>query len=493
MPSNNDPASIPLHCNICQKKPKFSDISHLLTHIASKGHLSTYYKIKVRSSTEDAARQLIEEYDSWYATWRIESLMSERMNTKEIRRKQKARQPALPTANSLQPDGNSTCPPKSDFAFHHGMDPLLDESAIKQENTSYTSSLDYAIEPFRNPMQPFAIPSWMTLPYSYEVIQEKTRPFDEDDKRDFPTTWLYSPTPSRANQVHQSPDSMLYGAVDGADADEDNRSTEYNRLKGVLWPGMDMFDSATPDMKRRRNQKKSLDVVDRLEAQSKEIEATEVVYSAEGIAQKARPITGFPHSDSSPMKATRSLSPKKPRKTSRRKPPTSKDPDGEGGRASRRGRGTRRGTGRGSKKGRDQNGEPTAPAPRAAAGTKRGIRRGTKLEESPDHELSAVLPETHGMEYLTSAFEYRSPAQTTSDRPGHFRPALDWTGYSHVSFNGTPGYSNGLPNDTNMVPAWDFLGHDVGITLLNPLFLGSNAAEHDEDDEKTISASVSDS
>lgn len=90
------PSSIPLHCNICAKKPTFSDVSHLLTHIASKGHLSTYYKLKVRAGSEDASRRLIESYDGWYAMWRIEDLMSERMNVKDQKRRPRtARLPAL--------------------------------------------------------------------------------------------------------------------------------------------------------------------------------------------------------------------------------------------------------------------------------------------------------------------------------------------------------------------------------------------------------------
>ncbi|KAJ5020341.1 hypothetical protein J3E73DRAFT_386809 [Bipolaris maydis] len=56
-------ANIPLHCNICPKKPNFRDVSHLLTHIASKGHLSNYYKVKVRSTNEESSRQRIEAYD----------------------------------------------------------------------------------------------------------------------------------------------------------------------------------------------------------------------------------------------------------------------------------------------------------------------------------------------------------------------------------------------------------------------------------------------
>jgi hypothetical protein len=78
--------NIPLHCNICPKRPNFSDVSHLLTHIASKGHLSNYYKVKVRSSHEEASRRIIDAYDRWYAEWGVEELMSERMNQKDKRR-----------------------------------------------------------------------------------------------------------------------------------------------------------------------------------------------------------------------------------------------------------------------------------------------------------------------------------------------------------------------------------------------------------------------
>lgn len=80
-----------MHCNVCPKHPDFSDVSHLLTHIASKGHLSTYYKIKVRASHDDASRQLIVDYDAWYAAWNVENLMSIRMNIKDEKKKPRPR------------------------------------------------------------------------------------------------------------------------------------------------------------------------------------------------------------------------------------------------------------------------------------------------------------------------------------------------------------------------------------------------------------------
>lgn len=83
--------NIPLHCSICPKRPNFSDVSHLLTHIASKGHLSNYYKLKVRSGNDDAARRSVESYDRWYAEWGVEDLMSERMTQKDKRRSRAAK------------------------------------------------------------------------------------------------------------------------------------------------------------------------------------------------------------------------------------------------------------------------------------------------------------------------------------------------------------------------------------------------------------------
>lgn len=83
--------TIPLHCSVCPKKPNFSDVSHLLTHIASKGHLSHYYKLKIKSGSDDDSRATIENYDQWYADWHVEHLMSERMhqtNRKRPRRRE---------------------------------------------------------------------------------------------------------------------------------------------------------------------------------------------------------------------------------------------------------------------------------------------------------------------------------------------------------------------------------------------------------------------
>ena len=48
-------------------------------------------------------------------------------------------------------------------------------------------------------------------------------------------------------------------------------------LKGVIWPAMEIFGSATAKMKRKRNQKKDQSVFENLLANSEVIEPTEAV------------------------------------------------------------------------------------------------------------------------------------------------------------------------------------------------------------------------
>lgn len=67
--------------------------------------------------------------------------------------------------------------------------------------------------------------------------------------------------------------------------------SESTKLKGVYWPGMDIFDSATPEMRRKRNQKKDSSVVEQLELNSQEVEATELIFTPQGSFKRQRRIS----------------------------------------------------------------------------------------------------------------------------------------------------------------------------------------------------------
>lgn len=75
-----------------------------------------------------------------------------------------------------------------------------------------------------------------------------------------------------------------------ADNTEDEAEKEGSKLKGVYWPGMDLFDSATAEMKRMRNQKKDGTALQQMKRSSAGIEPTEWVFNADGEFRRARDI-----------------------------------------------------------------------------------------------------------------------------------------------------------------------------------------------------------
>jgi hypothetical protein len=68
---------------------------------------------------------------------------------------------------------------------------------------------------------------------------------------------------------------------------------------------MDLFDSATPEMRRKRNQKKDSSVVEQLEINSQEVEATELIFTPQGSFKRQRRISSSVYDDeeSSPLRA----------------------------------------------------------------------------------------------------------------------------------------------------------------------------------------------
>jgi hypothetical protein len=78
--------STSLKCIICPKNPTFSDVSHLLTHISSKGHLAHQFKLKLRSQQEPETQELLASYDDWYNQHDLGKLLSERMQLKDSKK-----------------------------------------------------------------------------------------------------------------------------------------------------------------------------------------------------------------------------------------------------------------------------------------------------------------------------------------------------------------------------------------------------------------------
>ncbi|TKA60704.1 hypothetical protein B0A49_09015 [Cryomyces minteri] len=469
--------NIPLHCNICPKKPDFSDVSHLLTHIASKGHLSHYYKVKVRAGSEDYSRQLIEAYDRWYAEWKMEDLMSQRMNLKERKRLgtrgsvnvQSSRQSSLaPVFSTSQRRGRPT---------NCAIDPRLASQQIKTEHRSPSPFVDPAsYGRGYTPQMRFWPPTKMETTSSKDKDSECSSEGSMGIERRHAKLFDF--------------DASTNTSLGDEDVFEDSLVSECTKLKGVFWPGMNIFDSATPEMRRKRNQKKSTSVVEQLELNSQDVEATELIFTPAGSFKKQRKISGLPEDDSSPVKMERP-SPKPRKRAARREPLSARDPNVPGLYDFNHGR-------------------PSFfdPPPilysnddeaemRLAYGNF-GQKRKRGFEVFQDQEVSFGQPAS--LSYLTSEFhhpqsQYVEPSLLSNMDLTSFTPS---NSFRYVDENGNvePAalyQTNHCSGGMSYQPTYlNNVGHDLTNFLTNPLFFGSYQAGEDDDDGQTISASPSD-
>ncbi len=98
VPAEKSPEkSIPLICSVCPKVPKFSDVSHLLTHFNSKGHLHSLQQVKLRALSDMSASTQLADFTNWYNQYNIDGLLAGRLaakEQKEANKKKRARSSA---------------------------------------------------------------------------------------------------------------------------------------------------------------------------------------------------------------------------------------------------------------------------------------------------------------------------------------------------------------------------------------------------------------
>lgn len=76
---------------------------------------------------------------------------------------------------------------------------------------------------------------------------------------------------------------------------------ESARLKGTVWPGMGIFDAATPDQKKQRNQRKDASVLRKMELSSQAITTLEIVANLDLEFERARDVYDPPSVEGSPV------------------------------------------------------------------------------------------------------------------------------------------------------------------------------------------------
>ncbi|KAF2456683.1 hypothetical protein BDY21DRAFT_40712 [Lineolata rhizophorae] len=295
MVSKMAPANMPLRCNLCYKASSFSDLSHLLTHCLSKGHLAQHQKFRLRAEEDPEAKARIEAYTKWKETYGVDKLMAERVKEKEKKRaKQRASAPGSRRSTPLPSTLPLAFPPALPSALP-GYHPQSGGDTIYPH-----IPLPFVkLEPPGTPPQAFpyggtaidgtfgnggVAPSMQSWPTMSHVAPFSTQGFDStsSETSDKYTTASVSVTDESPYSIEETDDMIVL---------------EHNKLKGIIYEGMGIFDSATPEMRRKRNQKKDNSVVAQLESNSFDVDALEMVFSPKGTFRKTRKISGLPCSD----------------------------------------------------------------------------------------------------------------------------------------------------------------------------------------------------
>ena len=303
---------IPLKCILCPKKPGFSDVSHLLTHIASKTHLAFRFRVEVQSDSDPAARETLGQYEEWYERYGIRALLAGRMAAKD-QKKPLGKRARLSGAGgigivSLRRDNAQSLPTADPFtASNKGRSSSITkrkDDSVKIEPDDGTGA-----ESLSNHWQ--AVPSNLNTSlhlhsvrhdYAFDQLAYSTPTL----KRTREYSILASPEHLVPLQYHRWPstsetittESALPSENTTEYGDEDNDSS---KLKGVKWPGMGLFDSANEDQKRKRNQRKDHSVLKLMEQTSSSVEPTEFVWTGGGEFQRTRDIYDSPSIEGSPV------------------------------------------------------------------------------------------------------------------------------------------------------------------------------------------------
>ncbi|KAI4131320.1 MAG: hypothetical protein LQ338_001275 [Usnochroma carphineum] len=341
-------ASVPLHCNICPKQPVFSDVSHLLTHVGSKGHLSHYFKAQVRAPQNPSIREQLDVYERWYTQHQIEKLLSQRMilkdskkpngtaraikkspkTSKALSQKQdpvKLRQPP-PKAdpdNVIDPQLSqlSAAPPQQTVATNqslHASSPGLDLTSVYQAppprmRTFYAPNsgpATTAVSDHKSSTTYGALAAMEGRPDGSDTESEDETFASQSDGRSMypepPTTEsLQTFLQQEADEEPSLPDIRGCPRQKHSHTEDDLETEEdfmpkTPELKGVYYPGMSLFDSASLDAQRKRNQRKDESLIAQLEQETLEVECNEYIYWPDGSLKMCRFITG--DVQSSPLK-----------------------------------------------------------------------------------------------------------------------------------------------------------------------------------------------
>ncbi|KAI0596614.1 hypothetical protein F4775DRAFT_594120 [Biscogniauxia sp. FL1348] len=272
-------ADIPLVCSICPKNSTFSDISHLLTHVSSKGHLHNYFQLSISRETDADAAFALAEFDNWFEENDINTLLRLRKTARAQRTSQPQRRIQIPGATqsgrATRRGGRASRGGRGNRGGRAGNDRNRYLSQDELEQVDIKDEMDIEADFGINGGKTSG--SWQS---GFDIPLDDDDDDDEDDSKYEPSD-LYSPFPSE--------DAMEI-AADG---------TGSLVLKGIVYPGMGGFDAAREDQRRLRNQRKDPAVLRRLKVSSELVSTSEEVLDYNLDYQRSRDVYDDPSIDGS--------------------------------------------------------------------------------------------------------------------------------------------------------------------------------------------------
>ncbi|KAJ5491413.1 DNA mismatch repair protein msh3 [Penicillium diatomitis] len=311
-------ASSKLECMICPNR-SFTDIPHILTHLSSKAHLSHQFNIQIRAYKDNDAAETLQNYNEWYLANGFAEMLSNRATSKTDRRSKRKSDATklIPSVPSGTPVSNGTteesmpiilavddlrAPPKlsGDLETRSDGGHPANETATAASPDHFVSKSTNSSDLLPNALPEF--PKQVNHPINASTEVAHETPFAErclDKYTSLPVTPTRAPRKDSKGNVHHSENGEEDRAQPQSVNQENDIATEdRSRLKGVYWPGMDIFDAATEAMRKVRNQKKDGSALRQMKLTSSLVEPTEQIFSHEGALLKERVITGEVDDDS---------------------------------------------------------------------------------------------------------------------------------------------------------------------------------------------------
>ncbi|KAF8472801.1 hypothetical protein BDZ91DRAFT_834507 [Kalaharituber pfeilii] len=247
-----------LRCYACSPNPTFSNTSHLLTHLASKVHLRTLFELELCATQceDEECANALERFRKWYAEEKIGEHLVDRFIIK--RGKWSREKMKVENQENVQENTLLSLNPKVETGLEEPANVYLEipkpQSKRKRLNPDIPNqSANHSGLSAEAPRQ------YNGCLERDSVKGEKTG--DNIIEGQF-SQLQYSPRGFQITEYHQSdagidvtqnPESDERDIIDGPDQGVVVSATRGPRLRGKIWPGMGVFDTAINFNPRRGN------------------------------------------------------------------------------------------------------------------------------------------------------------------------------------------------------------------------------------------------